>query len=134
MTTRPPITLRDWHSIDVSQLKGVGEKKTASLAAFDIYTVLDLVTTYPRRWVDRTNEARIRDLALGERRAAPGGKQGAQRDDALEAALGVDDIRVLAAIALEIVVLGGEAAQHRPDRLVDPERERLGQHRRQCGR
>ena len=28
--------------------------------------MLDLVTTYPRRWVDRTNEARISDLVPGE--------------------------------------------------------------------
>ena len=28
--------------------------------------MLDLVTTYPRRWVDRTNEARIADLVPGE--------------------------------------------------------------------
>ena len=27
--------------------------------------MLDLVTTYPRRWVDRTNEARIADLVPG---------------------------------------------------------------------
>ena len=66
MSERPPITLRDWHGIGVGQLKGVGEKKQASLAAFDIHTVLDLVTTYPRRWVDRTNEARIADLVPGE--------------------------------------------------------------------
>ncbi len=63
--TRPPITLRELAAIDVGQLKGVGEKKRASLAAFDIDTVLDLVTTYPRRWVDRTNEARIADLVPG---------------------------------------------------------------------
>ncbi len=66
MSDRPPITLRDWAAIDVGQLKGVGEKKRSSLAAFDIFTVLDLVTTYPRRWVDRTNEARIADLVPGE--------------------------------------------------------------------
>ena len=64
--TRPPITLRELAAIDVGQLKGVGEKKRASLAAFDIDTVLDLVTTYPRRWVDRTNEARIADLVPGQ--------------------------------------------------------------------
>jgi ATP-dependent DNA helicase RecG len=64
--SRPPITLRDLAAIDVGQLKGVGDKKRASLAAFDIDTVLDLVTTYPRRWVDRTNEARIADLVPGE--------------------------------------------------------------------
>ncbi len=66
MNARPPITLRDLADIDVGQLKGVGEKKRASLAAFDIDTVLDLVTTYPRRWVDRTDEARIADLVPGE--------------------------------------------------------------------
>ncbi|MEJ7799509.1 MAG: ATP-dependent DNA helicase RecG [Ilumatobacter sp.] len=61
-----PITLRDWAAIDVGKLKGVGEKKRKSLAAVDIDTVLDLITTYPRRWVDRTNEARIADLVPGE--------------------------------------------------------------------
>ncbi len=66
MNLRPPITLRDLDAIDVAQLKGIGDKKRASLAAFDIDTVLDLVTTYPRRWVDRTNEARIADLVPGE--------------------------------------------------------------------
>jgi ATP-dependent DNA helicase RecG len=66
MSDRPPITLRDLDAIDVGQLKGVGEKKRASLAAVDIDTVLDLVTTYPRRWVDRSNEARIADLVPGE--------------------------------------------------------------------
>jgi ATP-dependent DNA helicase RecG len=63
---RPPITFRDLAAIDVGQIKGVGEKKRGSLAAFDINTVLDLVTTYPRRWVDRTNEARLADLTVGE--------------------------------------------------------------------
>ena len=66
MNDRPPITLRELAAIDVGQLKGVGEKKRASLAAFDIDDVLDLVTTYPRRWVDRTNEARIADLVPGQ--------------------------------------------------------------------
>ena len=28
--------------------------------------MLDLLTTYPRRWVDRTNEARISDLVPGQ--------------------------------------------------------------------
>ena len=58
--------MRDLAAIDVGQLKGVGQKKRASLAAFDIDDVLDLVTTYPRRWVDRTNEARIADLVPGQ--------------------------------------------------------------------
>ncbi len=66
MSERPAITLRDLAAIDVGQLRGVGEKKRASLAAFDIDNVLDLLTTYPRRWVDRSNEARIADLVPGE--------------------------------------------------------------------
>jgi ATP-dependent DNA helicase RecG len=51
--------------IDVGRLRGVGERKREALAAFEIENVLDLVTTYPRRWVDRTNEARIEDLVTG---------------------------------------------------------------------
>ncbi len=66
MNARPPITLRELAAIDVGQIKGVGDKKRASLAAVDVDSVLDLVTTYPRRWVDRTNEARITDLVPGE--------------------------------------------------------------------
>ena len=61
-----PITLREFADIPVERLKGVGDKKQASLAVVGIHTVLDLVTTYPRRWVDRTNEARIADLVPGE--------------------------------------------------------------------
>ncbi len=65
MSERPPITLRELAAIDVGQLRGVGEKKRASLAAVEVDSVLDLLTTYPRRWVDRTNEARIADLVPG---------------------------------------------------------------------
>ena len=66
MDRRSPITLRELADIDVVRLKGVGDKKRVSLAAVDVHNVLDLVTTYPRRWVDRTNEARIADLVPGE--------------------------------------------------------------------
>ena len=61
-----PITLRELSQIDVARLKGVGERKRSGLAALDVRTVLDLLTNYPRRWVDRTNEARIADLVPGE--------------------------------------------------------------------
>ncbi len=61
-----PLTLRELHDIPVERLKGVGDKKRVSLAAVGIDTVLDLVTTYPRRWVDRTSEARIADLVPGQ--------------------------------------------------------------------
>ena len=66
--TVPPqgaITLRELAGIDVGRLRGVGERKRESLSVLGIETVLDLLTTYPRRWVDRTNEARVEDLAPG---------------------------------------------------------------------
>lgn len=52
--------------MDVGVLKGVGPKKDAALRTLGIENLLDLLTTYPRRWVDRTREARIDDLVVGE--------------------------------------------------------------------
>ena len=60
------ITLRDLEQIEVERLKGVGPKKKTALDAVDIHHVLDLLTTYPRRWVDRSSEARLADLVPGE--------------------------------------------------------------------
>src|SRR3954449_46889 len=61
-----PLTLRDLDAIGVDPIKGVGEKKRESLHDVGVDTVLDLLTTYPRRWVDRTNEARVSDLLPGQ--------------------------------------------------------------------
>lgn len=61
-----PISLRELAAIDVEILKGVGEKRKKSLSDFGIENVLDLLTTYPRRWVDRTAEARVTDLVPGQ--------------------------------------------------------------------
>jgi len=61
-----PLTLRDLDAIGVERIKGVGDKKLASLHEVGVDTVLDLLTTYPRRWVDRTNEARVSDLLPGQ--------------------------------------------------------------------
>ncbi|HEX2272424.1 MAG TPA: DNA helicase RecG, partial [Acidimicrobiales bacterium] len=52
--------------IPVTVLAGVGPKKAEALAALDIHTVLDLLTHYPRRYLDRTRQAAIRDLKTGE--------------------------------------------------------------------
>jgi len=60
------LTFRDLAAIDVGRLKGVGDKKRVSLAALGVDSLFDLVTFYPRRWVDRSNEARIADLVPGE--------------------------------------------------------------------
>jgi ATP-dependent DNA helicase RecG len=61
-----PLTLRELAGIGVERLKGVGEKKLASLHEVGVDNVLDLLTTYPRRWVDRTNECRVSDLVPGQ--------------------------------------------------------------------
>lgn len=62
----PPLTLGDLDAIGVERIRGVGERKLAALHQVGIRSVLDLVTHYPRRWVDRTNEARVSDLEVGK--------------------------------------------------------------------
>ena len=47
-------------------LKGVGDKRRQALHDYGVESVLDLLGTYPRRWVDRTAEARVRDLVVGQ--------------------------------------------------------------------
>ena len=65
LTPSTPLTLRELSEIRVDRLKGVGEKKLASLREVGVESVLDLLTTYPRRWVDRSNECRVSDLQAG---------------------------------------------------------------------
>lgn len=50
----------------VTALKGVGEKKAKGLAKTEIDNLLDLLTFYPRRYLDRTKEAKIADIGEGE--------------------------------------------------------------------
>jgi len=52
--------------LPVTELKGVGESRAGALAKVQVRTVLDLLTYYPRRYIDRTNQARLADLDLGE--------------------------------------------------------------------
>jgi ATP-dependent DNA helicase RecG len=65
-TDAAPITLGELATMPVTRLKGVGERKAGGLAAVGVENLLDLLTYYPRRYVDRTNEARVRDLVVGE--------------------------------------------------------------------
>ena len=60
-----PLTLRDLAQIDIGNIKGVGEKRRESLGEFGIHNVLELLTTYPRRYVDRTNEAHVAEIVEG---------------------------------------------------------------------
>ncbi|HEU5084796.1 MAG TPA: ATP-dependent DNA helicase RecG [Acidimicrobiales bacterium] len=61
-----PRPLRSLTRVDVSRLEGVGPKRAEALRSVGIETVFDLLTHYPRRYIDRTKEARIRDLHVGE--------------------------------------------------------------------
>ena len=61
-----PITLAELATKSVTVLNGVGDKKADGLAQVGVTTLADLLTYYPRRYVDRTREARIRDLEMGE--------------------------------------------------------------------
>ena len=65
MDVARPLTYRELAELSVERIKGVGEKRKDALENFGISSVLDLLQTYPRRWVDRTNEARIADVVVG---------------------------------------------------------------------
>jgi ATP-dependent DNA helicase RecG len=60
------ITFNDLAAKPVAEIKGIGPKKLVGLADMGVTSVADLIAYYPRRWLDRTNEARIRDLAVGQ--------------------------------------------------------------------
>jgi ATP-dependent DNA helicase RecG len=60
------ITFNDLAARPVADIKGIGPKKLVGLADMGVTSVADLIAYYPRRWLDRTNEARIRDLAVGQ--------------------------------------------------------------------
>jgi len=62
----PPLTLADLRDIPVARLKGVGPALEGRLADMGLFTVLDLLQHYPRRWIDRTRKTDIAALAVGE--------------------------------------------------------------------
>ncbi len=53
----------------VSVLESVSERKAGRLAELGIESVLDLLTTYPRRYIDRTRQADVSGLQVGEEAA-----------------------------------------------------------------
>ena len=62
---RPPLTMADFQGMSVEALSGVGHAKAKALASVELESVLDLLTYYPRRYIDRTNQAAIADLEDG---------------------------------------------------------------------
>lgn len=66
MSDLAPRPLSALAAIPVTRLKHVAEKRAAALATMGVETVFDLLTTYPRRYVDRTRQVDLSDLALGD--------------------------------------------------------------------
>ncbi|MGH9306120.1 MAG: ATP-dependent DNA helicase RecG [Acidimicrobiales bacterium] len=52
--------------LPVERIHGIGPNKVASLAAVGINSVLDLLTHYPRRYLDRSTVARLADMSEGQ--------------------------------------------------------------------
>ncbi|CAN5575839.1 ATP-dependent DNA helicase RecG [soil metagenome] len=50
----------------MTELRGVGPERAKALERLGIETVLDLLTHYPRRYLDRTKQRSIAELAVGE--------------------------------------------------------------------
>jgi ATP-dependent DNA helicase RecG len=59
-------TLQRLAEIPVHEVKRIGEKRADALAGLGITSVLDLITHYPRRYIDRTRQAEVAGMAIGE--------------------------------------------------------------------
>jgi ATP-dependent DNA helicase RecG len=58
--------------VPVSRLRHIGEKRTAALESLGITNVFDLLTVYPRRYIDRTRQVDLSDLNVGDEAAVFG--------------------------------------------------------------
>ena len=64
--TDDPITLGELADKSIDVLVGVGPKKLDALRKMGIETMLDILLHYPRRYLDRTKQARISEMVPGE--------------------------------------------------------------------
>ncbi|MGQ0432529.1 MAG: ATP-dependent DNA helicase RecG [Microthrixaceae bacterium] len=53
--------------LPVTELKGVGPERAKALASVEITSIFDLLTHYPRRYVDKTKQSSIRDAGIDEK-------------------------------------------------------------------
>jgi ATP-dependent DNA helicase RecG len=65
----PGRRLVDLDAISVDQLRHIGDKRRRAFAAIGIESVFDLLTTYPRRYLDRTRRVDVAELAVGDEAA-----------------------------------------------------------------
>ena len=69
MSDAPARRLRQLGDVSVGQLRHIGEKRTAALESMGISNVFDLLTVYPRRYIDRTRQVDLSDLNVGDEAA-----------------------------------------------------------------
>jgi ATP-dependent DNA helicase RecG len=82
-----PITFPELSGMSLTRLKSVGDGKRAeSFGKFEVQNLLDLLTHYPRRWIDRTKEATIASaiegadsLVIGEVKSVTAPPKGVRR-------------------------------------------------------
>ncbi len=58
--------LRDLAELSITELKGVGPERAKALSQIEVESILDLLTHYPRRYIDKTKQSSIRDLRVDE--------------------------------------------------------------------
>jgi ATP-dependent DNA helicase RecG len=58
--------LRDLAEVPVTRLTGVGPERAKALAEIGVESILDLLTHYPRRYIDKTKQSAIRDVRIDE--------------------------------------------------------------------
>ncbi|MGA2295437.1 MAG: ATP-dependent DNA helicase RecG [Acidimicrobiales bacterium] len=69
MSDAPARRLRQLGDVAVGNLRHVGEKRVAALNSLGIENVFDLLTLYPRRYIDRTKRVDLSDLNVGDEAA-----------------------------------------------------------------
>ena len=60
------VTLGELKERPVTDLHGVSSRKAEMLEKIEVRSVLDLITVYPRRYIDRSKQTTITDLTVGE--------------------------------------------------------------------
>jgi len=60
------VTLGELKERPVTDLHGVSSRKSEMLQKIEVRSVLDLITVYPRRYIDRSKQTTIADLTVGE--------------------------------------------------------------------
>ncbi len=58
--------LRDLAGLSVTELRGLGPERARALAQIEITSILDLLTHYPRRYLDKTRQTSIRDARVDD--------------------------------------------------------------------